>query len=168
MPSIVYRPTPVPLHAPPPPQVVIKEEPKVDISELKKQMKRIQNKRAIFVAGKLSGKSMDPLLKQSETSLKAIEAEISFFKSMINKTEPTYKNEVSSAFVDLGSDGKIEAETVLRQLEAIRVDIKDDVRKQNSIIVCRNCHNWRTFCRYGSIAYAYVTKATIMRSMVWQ
>ena len=54
----------------------------IDINEYKKELKRIQNRRAIFIASKLSGDSQDSNLKESENTLKRLESEISKFRIM--------------------------------------------------------------------------------------
>ena len=94
----------------------------IDLSEIKREVKRISNKRALVIASRLSGKNQDDELRNSEKTLSRAEAELARVRSMKLKN-PTEK--VSSILID---NGWMTTMDVLRQkLENLRTVSKDEV-----------------------------------------
>ena len=71
-----------------------------DISGIKKDLKRLSNRRAVVIAGRLSGDHQDKDLKSFEKSLSRTEAEISRLRSIPAKGQTC---KISSVLVDNGN-----------------------------------------------------------------
>eukprot|EP01038_Epipyxis_sp_PR26KG_P011741 gene11741-15711_t len=104
----------------------------VDINGLKKQLKRIQNKRAMYVASKLSGDSQDEMLKSCEKILVKVENELMSFRLMKQQ-----KGNVELDVMRLQSDlidfdqihsSVISIDQIIHQLDSLRNDCKEQVR----------------------------------------
>ncbi len=100
-----------------------------EISEMKKEIKRLVNKRAIYVASKLSGTGQDITLKACDIKCNKIDAELAVIKGVINRTEAGIKvvqtGGFRSEFVE--NSFMMSPESVARELEGLRTAIKDEV-----------------------------------------
>lgn len=99
------------------------------INELKKQIKRISNKRAIYIAGKLSGINQDEKLRGFGDMLSNMDADIVTCKGLQQRGE--IKIQVGSLKHRLSGTGTNKAfvfiDETLAQLEYRKEDIKREV-----------------------------------------
>ena len=92
------------------------------ISDMKKELKRLSNRRALAIAARLSGPSQDRALADLNSKLNALESDLSRVKQMKQKSASM----ASSKLIDGGSSLPIES--LLTKLDALKVDVKDKVR----------------------------------------
>lgn len=97
-----------------------------EISEMKKDLRRISNKRAIYVASKLSGANQDPALKESEKLASWTDAEMARLRQQQQKSKTPSTERGSSLLIDNGILMGIEK--VVAKLEILRTDAKDQIR----------------------------------------
>ena len=93
-----------------------------DISSLKRDIKRISNKRAVVIATRLSGDQQDPNLKMFEREIIRAETELSRIRLLQSKGST---GKASSILVDNG--GMMSLETLKHSLECIKSDLKEKV-----------------------------------------
>jgi hypothetical protein len=100
------------------------EEPlsAIDINEIKRDVKRISNRRALVIASRLSGNNQDTGLKNSEKMVTRTEAEIARLRS-IKLKNPAEK--VSSILIENGA--MMMMDSLRQKLENLRNDTKEDV-----------------------------------------
>jgi hypothetical protein len=123
----------------PPPQVKPEPEqsPKFDIaaahtriSSMKKELKRLQNQRAIFVASRLSGGSQDEELRFCESKVGKLDTELGFYKLMLQKGERMMNAPIKSEFLVLNQTAtSFQTEALIYKLEGYRNETKELVRK---------------------------------------
>ena len=107
--------------------------PLVNISELKNDLKRLLNKRELFVAFKLSGSSQDMSLKESEGVLTRVDLELNMFNGMLQKGEVVLparalKSQFLQQFVSATSpSSNIHLEKFVRFLNQLKDDCKEKV-----------------------------------------
>jgi hypothetical protein len=102
------------------------------ISELKKDLKRLSNKRAIYIAARMSGLSQDENLRDLEGKLAKIEDDIMKRKSAYQKGDEL----ISSSTGDTGSRSKknVSLQSLITSLELERSGLKEKVWKiQNQV-----------------------------------
>jgi len=94
-----------------------------DISEIKKILKRILNKRAIAVAARLSGTNQDPDLKEHEKNTSKVEAELARLR--VQKANST-NIQTSSILIDGGV--KMPVDRLMQRLENLKSESKEQIR----------------------------------------
>lgn len=94
----------------------------IDVNEIKRDVKRISNRRALVIASRLSGNNQDSGLKNSEKMVTRAEAEIARMRS-IKLKNPAEK--VSSVLIENGA--MMTLDSLRQKLESLRNDSKDDV-----------------------------------------
>ena len=107
-----------------------------DISELKKELKRLINKRSIFVATRLSGANQDNELKTCDVNTNKLDAEIAVVKAMKSRGERTVPaDKYRSEFITLHAhQAPHSPDSVIAKLESVRTQIKDQVSVRCSSI----------------------------------
>lgn len=148
VPEIKAVPKPPPSPPPEPKPVVVpvqelleeKEDTTVSsatISVLKKELKRLANQRALYVAARLSGNSQDEQLKNEEAKLARIEAEMSHFRELQQKGEtklPTAA--IKSEFLVLNPAAQgFAIEALINRLEGYRSSCKEKVCMIAAVLV---------------------------------
>ena len=103
--------------------LVASENVAARINELKKDLKRLSNKKAIYIAARMSGKSQDEKLHALEGKLVKIEEDIAKRKSAYQKGEI-----LSSTSAPDGSRKGISLESLITTLELEKGSLKDKVR----------------------------------------
>ena len=96
------------------------------ISQIKRDLKRISNKRAMLIAGRLSGIGQDSDLKEREKVLTQADAEIARLSVQKQKSKSLSKEKASSVIVDGGQSMPIEK--VLFELEEKKKNAKNDIK----------------------------------------
>jgi ribosomal protein S6 len=102
-----------------------------EATEMKRNIKRLQNRRAVAIANLLSGPSQDPALKSAEKTLIKAEAELSRVKGTVGATggsasRVTMGKQVSSVLIDSGS--MMDPDVLVRKLEQLRADSKLQIK----------------------------------------
>ena len=112
------------------PSAATKPEPRIysqgEISEMKKTLRRISNKRAIYVAAKLSGGSQDGMLKDSEKLASWTEAETSRLRQQKQKSKAPATEKGSSMLIENGA--LMMVDKVIAKLEELRSEAKEQIR----------------------------------------
>jgi hypothetical protein len=118
--SVVVEPEPVP---------VVKSVTAATISALKKDLKRMVNQRAIYVASRLSGPSQDVELKECEGRLSRIDSELSQFRLLMQRGETKLPTEtINSEFLKLNKAANgFTIESLISRLEVYKSSEKDKV-----------------------------------------
>ena len=94
-----------------------------DISDIKKLLKRILNKRAIAVAARLSGTNQDPDLKEHEKNTSKVEAELARLRvQKVNSPNV----QTSSVLIDGGV--KMPIDRLMQRLENLKSESKEQIR----------------------------------------
>ena len=112
--------------------------PLVNISELKNDLKRLLNKRELFIAYKLSGSSQDLSLKESEGVLTRLDLELNMFNGTIQKGDlvlPAHalKSQFLQQFVSAASPtSNIQLEKYVKFLN----NLKDDCKEKVLLVLC--------------------------------
>lgn len=119
-PSPKLLPVPSPVTPPVITPVVLSAD---DINEIKRDVKRLSNKRALVIASRLSGTHQDDELKRSEKTLSRTEAEIARIKSLKLKSA---SEKVSSILIDSGS--LMFLESLRQKLESLRIEMKESIK----------------------------------------
>ena len=107
--------------------------PLVNISELKNELKRLLNKRELFIAYKLSGSTQDISLKESEGVLTRVDLELNMFNGIIQRGElvlPVHavKSQFLQQFVSITSpNSNIHLEKYVTYLNKLKDDYKGKV-----------------------------------------
>lgn len=112
------------------PQFVDESVAQSEINELKKLMKRMSNKRSIYIASKLSGTNQDYSLKEMSDRLADVEADITFCKNSKQRGENKIKADLMRTKLKLWSMSKIPTIGVdegVAQLEFVKTDLKEQV-----------------------------------------
>lgn len=106
-----------------------------EISELKKLIKRLGNKRSMYVASKLSGSSQDETLKALNEDLNDVEADYSRVKFAEDRGESFVKLNIMKVELlvplSLGRSDQISLESAYTQLNEMRMQVKEHIK------VCR-------------------------------
>jgi len=111
---------------------------KVDISSLKKELKRISNQRALLIASRLSGSNQDVDLKLSELRLVKVDHELNTWRNYAaaTKTQRGDKKKVDlkkfkSDFVKLSHyvDQVLFVEDLILELEEHKKGVKEEVKQ---------------------------------------
>jgi hypothetical protein len=92
-----------------------------EANQLKKNIKKLQNRRAVAIANLLSGPAQDPTLKQLEKMLIKADTELSRVNGLAVKSG----KQVSSVIIDNGA--MMDCDTLLKKLEQLRLDSKQKV-----------------------------------------
>jgi hypothetical protein len=108
---------------------------KESINDLKKQLKRVSNKRAIHIAARMgTGESQDALLKEYESKLNKVELDLAKWKAAFQRGETSVpsassaKNDATKESQASQSRKSIPLESLITRLELERTHIKDKVR----------------------------------------
>jgi uncharacterized protein YdcH (DUF465 family) len=114
------------------------------INELKKQIKRVSNKRSIYIAAKLSGSNQDSLLKSLSDKLNQIEADITTCKGLQQRGETkvrldALKHKSQGNGLGHGKQTMLFVEDTLAQLDFRRDDIKKEV-SASFYCICKSHH----------------------------
>ena len=96
-----------------------------DISEIKKTLKRILNKRAIAVAARLSGTNQDPDLKEHEKNLSKAEAELARLRVQKQQSSSTT---ISSSSILVDGGNKMPVDKLIQKLENLKIESKEQIR----------------------------------------
>ncbi|KAJ1433845.1 hypothetical protein B484DRAFT_5315 [Ochromonadaceae sp. CCMP2298] len=101
------------------------------ISSMKKELKRLQNQRAIFVASRLAGNSQDEELRFCETKLGKLETELGYYKLMLQKGENKMNSaNIKSDFLVLNKDAtSFYTEALISKLDTYRSETKELIRE---------------------------------------
>ena len=112
------------------------------ISNLKKELKRLINQRAMYVASKLSGSLQDENLKNEEMKLTRIDNEISKFRLLQQKGEnKLHIDNINSEFLVLNPNNKeFSIESLVNRLEGYRSSAKDKVGKERVKLLYIHCY----------------------------
>lgn len=105
-----------------------------EINELKKQIKRVSNKRSIYIAAKLSGANQDPALKLLVETLNNIESDINMCKGLQQRGESKVRIDLLK-YKASGNSSKttmLFVDETLAQMEYRKEDIKKEVGYQRS------------------------------------
>ena len=115
----------VPLNrAPPPMNDIILIDPSAnEISELKRDLKRLLNRKAMVIAAKLSGPEADPELKENEKFVSKLDVELSRLR-LVKAANP---NTPASSVLLLGS-GMMTVEKLVSKLETLKNETKEKIR----------------------------------------
>ncbi len=103
-----------------------------DISELKKELKRQINKRAIYVATKLSGVNQDSDLRACDSKANRVDAEIAALKTLKSSGAVKLPATHRSEFISPQHLYNVSPESLIASLELVRAEIKDQVRYNHS------------------------------------
>eukprot|EP01041_Mallomonas_annulata_P008774 gene8774-18148_t len=99
---------------------IIKQYTTTEISDMKKELNRLTNKRSLVIASRLSGASKDTELKELETKNIAVDSEISILRQQKTVSIHTEK---SSIYIDNGSIMPIDK--LITKLERLKLALKD-------------------------------------------
>ena len=103
-----------------------------EISELKKLIKRLGNKRSMYVASKLSGSNQDETLKALNEDLNDVENDYSRVKFAEDRGESYVKlNMLKLEFLvplSLGRSDQLSLESAYTQLEEMRAQVKEQIK----------------------------------------
>ena len=97
-----------------------------EISEMKKTLRRISNKRAIYVASKLSGNNQDQELKDGEKLASWADAEVARLRLQKQKSKAPSAEKGSSMLIENGI--LMLVDKVVAKLEDLRNEAKEQVR----------------------------------------
>lgn len=130
-------PSPLRLPSPPPPpslepiQPDLISAPVVNINELKNDLKRLLNKRELFIAYKLSGSSQDVQLKETESKITRLGFEIEMFNGVLQRKELSVlpPHAVKSQFLSRYSSSSIDIhlDDYVAFLETLKEECKEKV-----------------------------------------
>lgn len=140
-----------PFIPPPPPRKAMPKQPEKNVlsseemNELKREVKRISNRRAMAIANRLSGDGQDESLKNWESQVRKIENELDRLRlrAMPNSSILVSANgdkKMSSLLVDRGQ--LMPAEKLRVRLETMKNEIKDQVShvmSNNMCCICDRC-----------------------------
>ena len=107
-----------------------------EISEMKKSLKRMSNKRAMTIAARLSGSGQDPVLKEYEKMANQAEAEIARLNFQKQRSKAPSSEKASSVLLE--STKTMSVDKLLVMLENMRANAKEDV-KQARLRVREEC-----------------------------
>lgn len=119
---------------------VLEQEPSIgpwtDISDLKKALKRISNKRALIIASKFSGDDQDAALKKLIRDSESLEADLSRCRSLQGLGEARIKaGELRSNIAPAAhGNASIRIDTVIRDAENMKSYLKEEIRKRRQQI----------------------------------
>ncbi len=124
---------PPPARKPAVPEPVMQEKEVLtaaQISELKKELKRLSNKRALVIAERISGRKQDTILSTWETQLKNIDAEVNRLKktkvpATAALSKDTCLDKFSSYLIDNGQQSSFDR--LMARLEKLKNETKDQV-----------------------------------------
>lgn len=106
-----------------------------EINVIKRQIKRLLNKRAIGIAACLSGAGQDKLLKDSEKRLCGVEVEYKRVSAPVS--ESMKKRGLSNSFSSMlvSSGAMMSKDKLLSRLNDMKVQLKEDVR-HHMLFIC--------------------------------
>lgn len=121
---------------PTPPTEVVDPGETADISEIKKQIKRISNKRAIIIAGKFSGAGQDPSLKKLTRSLELAEADLARCQSLKQCGDTRIKaGELRSSIVTSShGSAALRLDSVIGDLEVMKSELREMINRRRQEI----------------------------------
>lgn len=102
------------------------------ISEMKNDLKRLMNKRALVVASRLSGPTQDSTLKDLHSHLQTVEAEYNRIKLQKQKSSSVKSEKASSKLVENAL--LIGIEKLLSKLDSIKTETKEQLRLHRQLI----------------------------------
>lgn len=101
-----------------------------DISDLKKQLKRISNQRAMAVAARFSGERQDATLKKLSRTLELAEVDLLRCQGLVQRGEQRVKaGELKSQIASTAhASAALRIDAVIRDLEKMKAHLKDQIR----------------------------------------
>eukprot|EP00981_Chlorochromonas_danica_P010206 scaffold3057_cov163-Ochromonas_danica.AAC.12 len=120
----------------PTPTEVVDPGETADISEIKKQIKRIGNKRAIIIAGKFSGDGQDPTLKKLTRSLELAEADLTRCQSLKQCGDTRIKAGELRSSIATSSHGAaaFRLDSVIGDLEVMKSELREMINRRRQEI----------------------------------
>ena len=114
------QPKPIPVD-----EIPVSIDPLINLSDYKKDLKRILNKRALAIASQLNGDFQDEALRDHEQHLSKVEQELSYYRNVKSKG---IKENISISEVLEHAVKSQDLDDTIYRLDLMRTELKDKVK----------------------------------------